>query len=110
MKNFIQKSYSIDIIAPINLTSGVPFLCGKFVAIPVCDAAEGELVTIYTEGIFELNVTSQVNLGDPVYLQKDGTIITTPQNATPCGFAVEASSGGVTKIMLSKSIPAVPQT
>ncbi len=104
MKNFIQKSFSFDILAPKQLTSGIPFILGSFVAIPVCDAAIGQLVTVQTEGIFALNVAGQVNTGDAVYLHSDGTINTTPQNGIPCGFCVETSTGGVVKVMLNKSI------
>ncbi len=104
MKNFIQKSFSFDVIAPKQLTSGMPFILGGFVAIPVCDAAVGQMVTVYTEGIFSLNVTGLVNIGDAVYLHADGSINTTAQSGTVCGFVLEASSGGVVKIMLNKSI------
>ena len=109
MKNFIQKSFSFDVIAPKQLTSGMPFILGGFVAIPVCDAAVGQMVTVYTEGIFELNVTGQVNIGDAVYLHADGSINTTAQSGTVCGFSVEASTGGIVKVMLNKSI-SIPTT
>ncbi len=104
MKNFIQKSFSFDILAPKQLTSGIPFILGGFVAIPVCDAVIGQLVTVQTEGIFALNVNAQVNMGDAVYLHADGTLNTTPQNGTPCGFCVETGTGGAVKVMLNKSI------
>jgi predicted RecA/RadA family phage recombinase len=104
MKNFIQKSFSFDILAPKQLMSGVPFILGGFVAIPVGDASLGELVTVYTEGVFALNVSVQVNIGDVVYLHADGTLNTTPQSGTPCGFCMETSTGGVVKVMLNKSI------
>lgn len=104
MKNFIQKSFSIDVIVPVDVSSGVPFVCGKLVAIPVCDAKAGELVTIYTEGIFELNISSPVAIGDTVYLQKDGTVGINSKEAFPFGFAVESAQGGFSKIMLVKSI------
>lgn len=106
MKNFIQKSFSFDVLAPKEVTSGSPFILGGFVAIPVCDAAVGQLVTIYTEGVFALNVTGQVNIGDALYLHADGTINTSAQTGTVCGFSLEASTGGVVKIMLNKSITA----
>ena len=104
MKNFIQKSFSFDVIAPKDLLSGVPFTLGGFVAIPVCDAAVGQLVSVYTEGIFALNVTGQVNIGDAVYLHADGSISSAAQGGTACGFCVEASTGGIVKVMLNKSI------
>lgn len=104
MKNYIQKSYSFDIIAPQNLSSGVPFILGGFIAIPENEAKQGELVTIYTEGIFELNVVGTVNVGAAVYMHADGTINTTAQSGVPCGFAMEASTGGNVKVMLNKSI------
>lgn len=104
MKNYIQKPFSFDILAPQNLSSGAPFIFGGFVAIPVDDAKQGELVTIYTEGIFELNVTGTVTLGNPVYMHADGTINTTAAGGVPCGFAMEASTGGIVKVMLNKSI------
>jgi predicted RecA/RadA family phage recombinase len=105
MKNFIQKSFSFDIHAPKELTAGTPFILGGFVAIPVNDAGIGQLVTIYTEGIFELNITGNVNIGDALFLHSDGTLNTTSQDGTACGFSLEASTGGITKVMLVKSIP-----
>ena len=104
MKNFIQKSFSFDILAPKVLTSGIPFIFGGFVTVPVCDAAVGELVTVYTEGIFALNVTGQVNIGDSLYLHADGTLNTTALDGTVCGFSLEATTGGAVRVMLVKAI------
>lgn len=104
MKNFIQKSFSFDIIAPKNLTAGSPFILGGFVAIPVCDATQGQLVTVQTEGIFELDIAGSVNIGTPLYMHADNTINSIAQNGVPCGFAIEATTGGMTKVMLNKSI------
>ncbi len=104
MKNFIQKSFSFDVLAPKELSSGIPFIFGGFVAIPVCDAAVGQLVTVQTEGIFELNVTGQVNIGDSLYLHADGTLNTTALDGTVCGFSLESTTGGAARVMLVKAI------
>lgn len=104
MKNFIQKSFSFDIIAPKDLSSGTPFILGGFVAIPICDAKQGQLVTVQTEGIFELNIAGAVNIGSPLYMHADNSINSTALNGVPCGFSIEATTGGMTKVMLNKSI------
>ncbi len=104
MKNYIQKSFSFDTLAPKNVFSGTPFALGGFVCVPVCDALQGQFVTVYTEGIFTFDVTGKVNTGDTLYLHADGTINISSQSAIPCGFALESSMGGVVKVMLAKSI------
>lgn len=104
MKNFVQKSFSFDLVAPKNLSSGVPFVVGNFVVIPVCDAVQGQLVTVFAEGIFSLPVTGQTNIGDALYLHTDGTLNTIKQDGAFFGFSIEASTGGIAKVMLSKAV------
>ena len=104
MKNYIQQSYSFDINAPQELKAGTPFIIGNFVGVPVDDAAVGQLVTVYMEGIFEFQVNEPVNLGDAVYLNKNGQLSKTLSDGVLCGYSVTSTSGGDVKIVLSKAI------
>ena len=105
MKNYIQKSYSVDILAPKNLSSGVPFLLGNFMCcVPVNDAQPGDLVTVYTEGIYEFPFSGTVQMGEAIYLDNKGNLTTDSNKGTYCGMCVASSNGGSVKIMINKSI------
>ena len=105
MKNFIQKSYSFDIVAPQELRAGTPFIMQNFVGVPVNDAAVGELVTVFLEGVFSFQMSEPVNLGDAVYLNKNGQLSKTLSDGVLCGFSMTSTSGGEVKISLAKALP-----
>ena len=105
MKNFVQKSFSMDILAPKAVNAGEPFAFGSFVCIPTNSAAQGELVNVYSEGIYLLNVSVETKIGQPLYFHdKTSTIDATPADSIFCGFSIENAPAGQTKVMLSKCV------
>ena len=106
MRNFVQKSYSIDIIPPKKLKAGEPFAMGNIISIPQDDAEEGvDLVTVFTEGIYVLNVSENTRIGQPLYFHDaTGVIDSNPSDSIFCGFSVENTSSGPTKVMLNKCV------
>ena len=105
MKNFIQKSYSFDVIAQQPLFSGVPFVLGNFMCcVPVKNAEVGDLVTVYTEGIYEFPLSDSAQIGDAVYLDAKGVLSKDSKKGVYCGMSVESSNGGTVQVMINKSI------
>lgn len=111
MKNFVSKSYIVTIVAPFNLTGGVPVAIGNFVAVPQYDCLKDELTSVLTEGVVSLFVTGNANLGDALYFHNnDNTLSTVSSGGIPCGFALEPAANSETKVMLNKSIVQTSQS
>ena len=105
MRNFVQESYSIDIIAPKKLKAGEPFAMGNIISIPQDDAEEGSLVTVFTEGIFILNVSENTSIGQALYFHdSNGVIDTKSSNSIFCGFSVDNKAAGPIRVMLNKCL------
>lgn len=70
MKIYKMTGEIATVTAPMDIKSGELFQAGALVGFAQADAAEGELVAIVTEGVFEITVASAVDLdlGDVVYL------------------------------------------
>ncbi len=109
MKVFVSDSANLTIVAPTPLYSGVPAQIGGITCVPVTSANTGELVSVFTEGVVELNLTGSAKIGDPLYFNPspDGTTYTItnqPATGVAFGFAAEASTGGLTDMIINNSV------
>lgn len=76
MKIYVNTGAVATVNAPRDIVSGELFRAGALVGFAQADAAEGELVAIVTEGVFEVEVVSatDLDLGDVVYIDATGTL------------------------------------
>lgn len=95
MKNFIQPGRSVTVPAPSGGTvSGKLCVIGSLIGIASTTQAEGEPVTLETEGVFEYAKTSAlaIAVGDKVYfVSADNALNKTASGNTLVGIAVEAA-------------------
>ena len=106
MKNYIGRSHIITIIAPSDLTVGVPFAIKNFIVIPQTNAFKGETIAVVTEGVVLLTIAGSVNFCDCLYFHSNGnSISTSAADGICCGFALEDGQDNEIRIMLNKSIP-----
>lgn len=62
MDNFNKPGNTITVTAPANVTSGVPFILGVLLCIPVTDALAGAEVACVIEGVVELKKNAAANI------------------------------------------------
>lgn len=72
MKNFVRNGVSLTIQAPRNTESGDLVLLGELCGVAIVSAAEGEEVTISTEGVFRLpKDDTELSAGERAYYRPD---------------------------------------
>lgn len=83
----------IALPADKDYKSGDPAAIGVYRGVVVADAAEGEKVTIWLDGSYDIPVTGALTVGQAVYLANNGTLTATA-GATPWGAANVAKATG----------------
>lgn len=82
----------IALTADQAYSSGDPVVIGAVTGVAKIDAAEGEKVTIWTVGSYDLEVTGAAAEGEVVYLGGSGLTMTT--NDTPFGVSMGTKGTG----------------
>ena len=109
MKVFVSDSDNLTIVAPFQLFSGVPTQISGITCVPNTNANAGDLCSVVTTGVFELQLTGAANIGDPLYFKPttDGTpctITNQPATGFAFGFAIEAGKDQAIEMMLDNSL------
>ena len=89
MKIFVNSGDIATVAAPADIKSGDLFVAGALVGFAQADAAEGDLVAIVTEGVFQVEVASaeDIDVGDVIYLVDGELTATGDEDATRAGVA-----------------------
>ncbi|QDH70854.1 DUF2190 family protein [Marilutibacter alkalisoli] len=101
MKNFNSPGNTITVIAPAAVTSGVPFIYGVLLAIPVTDAASGDPVASVVEGVVELPKATAADISGGDMVDWDGTggeVVASGGDLVGFGVAVDPAGVGVTTL------------
>ena len=104
MKNFNSLGNTITVPAPAAVTSGVPFIHGILLAIPVTDAASGDDVACCIEGVVELPKLSTAVIAGGAAVNWDsgaGEVIAAAGGAGDLngfGVALIAAGNGTTSV------------
>lgn len=112
MKNSHFSGDTWQIPAPRDLKSGVAVVIGSVLAIPVTDAASGELVALQVERAFVLPKLAAAEIAAGTKLHWDvaaAQFVLTGTDAGDlenCAVAVEAAGAG-TSTVLAKLLPGV---
>lgn len=91
MKNYIQPGENITVIAGAAASSGDGVKVGSLFGIAAGDAEIGEMLTIVTEGVYEMGKvgTDDLSVGDAIYWRSsDGLVTSTASGNTKIGVAV----------------------
>ena len=100
-KNYIQPGEVLDHVAAAARTSGVPFLLGVRLAVPLTHGAIGETIAVKVKGVFNLpKVTANV-VAQGALLYWDDTakkLTTTVATNAIAGYAAAAASGTATTV------------
>lgn len=103
-KNYIQPGEVLDHVATAALTSGVPFLLGKRLAVPLKSAAIGETVAVQVKGVFNLTKVTADVVAQGAVLYWDDTakkLTTTVGTNTLAGYAAAAASASDTTVNIA---------
>lgn len=84
----------IAVTAPADVKSGDPVRVGAVAGVAKFDAAEGEPVTIWLDGSYDIEVTGALTQGQLVYIKTDGTLTATATGNNPWGVAAVAKGTG----------------
>jgi predicted RecA/RadA family phage recombinase len=102
MKNYIQEGRMITVVAPAGgVASGDGVLIGALFGVASKTAAEGNTVTIATEGVFDLPklASAVIAAGDKVAWDNTAKQVNVPGTGLyPIGTAIEAAGNGVAKV------------
>jgi predicted RecA/RadA family phage recombinase len=102
MKNYIQEGRMITVAAPAGgVASGDGVLVGALFGVAAKTAAEGETVTIATEGVFDLPklASAVIAAGDRVSWDDTAKQVNLPGTGRyPIGIAIEAAGNGATAV------------
>lgn len=102
MKNYVQEGRRLELNVGVGKKSGDPVAVGSIVGVCVTDADANGNAVVDTAGVYKLTVVAHngtggvaIDVGDPVYLQADGTL-----NANTAGelfgYALDVIAAGVT--------------
>ena len=97
MKNFIQMGEGLDLTAPTGgVVSGGAYLIGGLLAIAIIDAADGEIFSAQTIGVFSLPKASEdITEGSVLYWDNtNGNLTTTASGNYRVGIATVAAATG----------------
>ncbi len=112
MNNAHSSGATIQVPAPAAVTSGVPFILGTLLAVPVTTAASGELVAAQIEGAFTFPKLSTAVIAAGAKLHWDASAgeFIVAASATGdlenCAVAIAAAGSGTTTV-LAKLLPGV---
>ncbi|MCG7520852.1 DUF2190 family protein [Ruegeria sp. Ofav3-42] len=83
MKNMIQTGTVITVLAAADVVSGAGVKIGMLFGVAQADAKAGEVVSLVTEGVFDLPKTSAQawSVGDPIYFNNSTKLCTTATTA-----------------------------
>lgn len=100
MKNFNSPGNTITVTAPAAVTSGVPFVYGDVLAVPVASAALGAPVACTIEGVFVLPKASADVIAGGAKVNWDDAAKQVAAAGTFVGFgiAVDAAGAGTTTV------------
>lgn len=102
MKNFIQKDDLIEVAAPTGgVSSGDGVIVGALFGVAVCDADEGDTVTLLTEGVFELpkpTTTTFTSCAAVSYNISTRQCAAPGSGKYPIGLATEAAGNGASTV------------
>ena len=105
MKNFIQRSDVITVVAPAGgLTSGQGYRLNGLFGVVAYDAAQGEQAELHREGVYSLPKlsTDVVAGGDVLYWDVgNGRLTTTASTHKAVGVAAAAAGNGVANVALA---------
>lgn len=100
-KNYIQPGEVLDHVATAARTSGVAFLIGVRLGVPITDGAIGETIAVKVKGVFNLpKVTANV-VTQGALLYWDDTakkLTTTVGSNTVAGYAAAPAGNGDTTV------------
>lgn len=104
MKNAIAHGDVFTATAPSGgVTSGQAFLLGAILVVAVAAAAEGALVAVNTEGVYEVTKLTADTPAQGAALYWDDTnkrLTTTASGNTYAGVAYEAAGGSATTVKI----------
>lgn len=83
----------IALTAPRDLAGGEPVLIGAYAGVVLVDAAEGERVTVWLDGSYDVEVTGALTEGQVVYMTGSNTLTATA-GESPWGIANAAKGTG----------------
>lgn len=112
MNNSHSSGNTVQIAAPSALTSGVPFILGTMLAVPVTNAASGDLVAAQIEGAFTFPKLSTAVIAAGAKLHWDvsaGEFIVAASatgDLENCAVALAAAGNGTTTVA-AKLLPGV---
>lgn len=103
MKNYVQKGHEIKVTAGAAIASGDLVESGAFVGVALADAASGEEVIVYVEGVYEVPKlgTDDVSQGDILYFDSGNARLTLSDGSganQKAGYAVEAAGTGASLV------------
>lgn len=110
MKNAHSSGDTITVPAPAAVTSGVPFILGALLAVPVTSAASGEPVAAQIEGAFTFPKLSTAVIAAGTMLHWDvsaGEFIVAASatgDLENCAVAIAAAGNGTTTVV-AKLLP-----
>ena len=84
----------IALTADKDYASGDPVRIGAIAGVAQTSAAEGEKVTVWLDGSYDVDVAGALTEGQPVYIKSDGTLTATATGNYPFGVAVVAKGTG----------------
>jgi len=96
MKNFVQHGGVIPVIAPYTVTSGQGVLVGALFGVAAYDAAQGAVVEIKREGVFDVSALTADTGAQGTKMYWDATnrrLTTTATNNTLVGATTIAKTG-----------------
>ena len=95
MKNYVQSGSSVTISAPATLQSGVGVLIGELFGVAGANAAIGNSVALYTDGIFDLPkeaTADTFSIGDAVEWDTANERISAVDGGLKIGVVVRSAS------------------
>lgn len=100
-KNYIQPGEVLDHVVASARTSGVPFLLGARLGVPITDGAVGETIAVKVKGVFNLpKVTANVVAQGAVLYWDDTAkkLTTTVGTNVIAGYAAAAATSTDTTV------------
>lgn len=104
MKNAHSSGDTITVPAPADVTSGVPFILGTLLCIPVTSAASGEDVAVQIAGAYSVKKLGSAVIAAGAMLHWDvsaGEFIvaaTAAGDLENCAVAIEAAGNGTATV------------
>lgn len=84
----------IALTADKDYKSGQPVAIGAYRGVAIIDAAEGDRVTVWLDGSWEIDVAGALTEGQVVYLASNGTLTATAGSNAVWGVSNQAKATG----------------